>query len=113
MPRLAFRTLASAAIALGVASVVPVNAQATLRGRLDRATPYGLSPAAGTQVTVNSQTIGRSSPTYAGTDGFYYIYNVPPGPYTLEVWLPGTAPMVFSLTVPPVQYFDIAPIRVP
>jgi hypothetical protein len=63
-------------------------------------------------VAVFSNMIGRSSPTYAGSDGFYYIYNVPPGQYVLEVWNAPT-PMTFTLVVPAVPYFDIAPLQVP
>ena len=52
----------------------------TVRGRLLHINGY---PAAGVAVTVSNQQAGRSSPAYAGPDGMYYLYNVPPGYYYL------------------------------
>ena len=115
MPRLLLRFVAITVLLFAVSSATPVAAQqqVTVRGRLDRAGPYGLYPAVGVAVTVNSRTIGRSGTVYAGSDGMYYLY-VPPGPYLLEVWtVPEQSPMIFEIVVPAVPNFDIAPIQVP
>jgi len=83
---------------------------ATVRGRLNHANGY---PAAGVAVTVINQQAGRSSPAYSGADGMYYIYNVPPGYYNLEVWIyPGGAPTVYQIQVGD-PYTDIPPLLVP
>ncbi len=86
---------------------------ATVRGRLDRRGPYGFYPAAGVAVTVNNPQMGRSSPAYTGTDGMYYLFNIPPGNYTLEIWpYPQTGPLLFPVTVND-PGTDVPPILVP
>ena len=100
---------------LGVAAMPAVAAaqQVTLRGRVDRAGPYGPYPVGGIPVTINSPVYGRSGFVYSGADGMYYLY-APPGQYTLEVWnVPGQAPMMFAIGVPAMPYFDISPVIVP
>jgi Carboxypeptidase regulatory-like domain len=83
---------------------------ATVRGRLVHSNGY---PAAGVAVTVFSQGTGRSSPAYTGGDGMYYLNNVPPGYYYLEVWsYPGGAPAVYQIQVYE-PYTDIPPTGVP
>lgn len=115
MHRSLVRLIAIVGLLVMASSATAASAQqVTIRGRLERATPGGVYPAVGVAVTVYSSSIGRSNPTYAGTDGMYYIYNVPPGAYALEIWIPGApTPMMFPIAVPFVPYFDIAPIRVP
>ncbi len=54
---------------------------ATVRGRLLRRG----KPAPLLTVTLLGQ-LGRSSPTTSASDGMFYLLNVPPGCYTLEVW---------------------------
>lgn len=89
--------------------VVTANA-ATVRGRLVHANGY---PAAGVAVTVVNQQVGRSSPAYAGPDGMYYLYNIPPGYYYLEVWTyPGAPPQVYQIQVFE-PYTDLPPTGVP
>lgn len=84
-----------------------------VRGRLDGYGQYGAYPVPRVAVTLFSQTFGRTSPAYSDYQGMYYIYNVPPGPYTLEVWIGGPQPMIFNIYVTPnLQVTDIAPIRV-
>jgi len=85
-------------------------AAATIRGRLVHANGYA---AAGVMVTVVNQQAGRSAPAYAGPDGIYYLYNVPPGSYYLEVWItPGGKPLVYPIqVVNPAT--DIAQIGIP
>jgi hypothetical protein len=70
---------------------------ATVRGRLSHSNG---SPATRIQVTVvNAQGV-RSSPAYTGTDGMYYLSNIAPGPYRLEVWVyAGGNPAVYQIRV--------------
>src|SRR5215471_7729339 len=59
-----------------------------VRGRLDRQDPRGVTyPANSVVVTLNNPQLGRSPRVYSGNDGMYYFYNVPPGHYTLEIWI--------------------------
>lgn len=86
---------------------------ATVRGRLDRTGPYGLYPAAGVAVTLFNPQVGRSSPAYTGMDGMYFIFNVPPGNYNLEIWpYPGSPPVVFPIVVRD-PGTDVPPIKIP
>jgi len=78
----------------------------TVRGRLVRRGNY---PAAGVELSLTSPSLGRSPKSYSGTDGMYYIRNVPPGNYTLELWV-GKQPLTYNITVRPGEYTDIAPI---
>src|SRR5271157_3336733 len=83
---------------------------ATVRGRLVNPKGY---PAAGIAVTVSNPQMGRSSPTHTGADGMYYIFNIPPGSYYLEIWIrPGGAPAVYQIKVVE-PYTDIPQIGVP
>lgn len=82
----------------------------TVRGRLVHANG---SPAAGFAVTVYNPQTGRSSPAHTGPDGMFYLYNVRPGSYYLEVWTaPGGKPVVYQVTVGE-PYADVAQIGVP
>jgi hypothetical protein len=84
---------------------------AMVRGRLLLMTARGPQPAAGIAVTVFSQRFGRSPPVKSGPDGMYYLYNIPAGFYTLEVWLgPGAAPRPYPIQVRE-PYSDIPQIR--
>ena len=87
---------------------------ATVRGRLDRRDGQGRSyPATYVSVTLNSPSMGRSSPAYTGADGMYYLYNVPPGDYYLEIWAyPGRPPITFNIRVYDRAYMDINPILI-
>jgi len=87
------------------------SAQAAMvRGRLVHSNGY---PAAGVAVTVFNQAVGRSSPAYAGPDGMYYLYNIPPGYYYLEVWIyPGGAPVVYQIQVFE-PYTDLPVVMIP
>ena len=110
MKKLAIRGLRTSVCVLVVLTAGLANA-ATVRGRLI----HGSNgyPAAGVAVTVYNQGVGRSSPAYTGTDGMYYLYNVPPGYYYLEVWIyPGGAPIVYQIQVAE-PYTDIPPTGVP
>ena len=69
-------------IAIVASLLLAAVAEATVRGqvmRRDTGQPY-----AGVQVTL-SGAAGRSVPAYTDGQGMYYLQNVPPGAYTLEV----------------------------
>lgn len=101
-----------ALLLLLVVTEATTAAAAVVRGRLDRVDQNGRRrPAVGIAVTVYNPTVGRSSAATTGADGMYYIYNVPPGSYYLEVWV-SRPPMVFQIYVSE-PYTDIAPIVVP
>jgi hypothetical protein len=79
-------------------SASPSNA-ALLRGRIQRSLPTGVIGLQGFAVTVYSQYYGRSQPTYSDGNGMYSL-QLPPGQYTLEVWLPNNPnPLVFPIYV--------------
>ena len=81
---------------------------ALIRGRLTRG-PY---PAPGIAVTVWNQQLGRSVASYSQGDGMYYLANIPPGLYVLEIWIrPGT-PMTLQIQVGEPNT-DIVPVNVP
>ena len=82
---------------------------ATVRGRIVRSN--GNFPVPYVTVTLASPERGRSAPAVTGFDGMYYLYNVPPGPYVLELWL-GQRPATYPITVQdPVT--DIPPLPFP
>jgi hypothetical protein len=97
---------------LGILVVVAAPAayaqtKATVRGRVDRQGNY---PAAHVQVSLHG---ARS--VYTGSDGMYYIHNVMPGEYKLEILNPeGKTVRAFTIKVSAgQQYADIAPIVIP
>jgi|HubBroStandDraft_5_1064220.scaffolds.fasta_scaffold499341_2 hypothetical protein len=105
-------------VVLGVlilAGLVTASA-ATVRGRADCVAPNGYrGPAVGAFITLFSATIGRSNPSGVGQDGMYYLYNIPPGTYALEVWSrsnPSLPPRVFQLAVYE-PYTDVPVITLP
>jgi hypothetical protein len=88
----------------------PCNAQSTtIRGQLLHA---GQSPAAGVQVTLLSQSFGRSLPALTGNDGMYYFYNIPLGNYYLEVWT-SNPPQAYPVQIWSYPYHDIPRLTVP
>jgi len=110
------RSLHICACAAFMAATVGHAAAATVRGRLDRIYPNGArSPAQGVAVTIYNQNLGRTTAAYAGSDGLYYLYNIPTGSYYLEVWTsrdPRVPPTVYQINVGE-PYTDIPPIVVP
>ena len=86
----------------------------TVRGKLVRQDGSGKSYAAAyVKVRLNNRKIGQSSFAYSGTDGMYYLYNVPPGEYTLEIWLGSDKRRTYTIRVLDQSYTDIAPISIP
>ncbi|OGP53260.1 MAG: hypothetical protein A2162_00820 [Deltaproteobacteria bacterium RBG_13_52_11b] len=96
------------------AGVDDVDAQ-TVRGRLYRQTPSGSYPASYVRLTLYNfgPDGGRSAPVYSGSDGTYYFNGIPPGDYTLEVWIDANRSMNFRLHVVNQPYTDIGPIHIP
>src|SRR5262245_43359987 len=91
-----------------------VGASSIVRGRVIRVTrPNQSYPASGIPVSVFSPQRGRSTFAYSGADGMYYLYNIPSGAFTLEVWVSKSDPMTFPIQVYDQPYTDIAPIQVP
>jgi hypothetical protein len=99
------------ASALFLFFLLTVSAQAaTVRGRLENRNRY---PASYVAVTLYNDQVGRSATAYTGGDGMYYLYNVPPGDYLLEVWLyPNRPPLTYSIRVHD-PGTDIPPILLP
>src|ERR1700709_1948638 len=85
---------------------------ATVRGRLVRNSPNGQYPAPGVQVTVLRPDIGRSGASFSGPDGMYYLYNIPPGPCVLEVWV-NNPPWTYNINVINQAFSDVVPLAVP
>jgi len=104
-PQLLRRAACCLALVLAAASAHA----ATVRGQLLHSNGY---PAAGYAVTVSSAQTGRSSPARVGADGMYYILNVPPGAYYLEIWVNPQSPMVYQIYVNE-PYTDIPRIVIP
>lgn len=88
----------------------------TVRGWLYRQDSRGNKyPAPGVQVRLTHPAYGPSAPASSGGDGMYYLYNVPPGDFVLEV---NVSPIIrASIRVypwsPDQQTTDVPPIRVP
>ena len=86
---------------------------ATVRGQASCA--RGANPAATSYITVFRGDIGRSKPAQMGSDGKFYLYNVPSGKFALEVWSkqnPSAAPRVFEIVVAE-PYTDIPQVSLP
>lgn len=106
-------------IGLLLALTLATSAEAgTVRGRLVR--QGNQYPAQGVPVTVFQKpsgpfpSLGRSSFTYSGRDGMYYLYNIPPGYYTLELWVyPNRPPWIYNILVYNLPYTDIGVIFIP
>ena len=91
-----------------------VAGSSIVRGKLFRVTPQGQSyPAGGLAVSVTNQKYGRSSMVYTGADGMFYLYNIPSGAFTLEVWTAKNQALRFPIQVHEKPYTDINPIKVP
>jgi hypothetical protein len=100
-----------AILACGFACASHLDAQTTtVRGQLLK---NGQFPAAGIKVTLNHPTFGRSTASLTGSDGMYYLYNVPFGDYFLEVWLPNQQPSVYPMRIFTAPYCDLPRLPVP
>ncbi len=87
---------------------------ATVRGQVtcSAGNPGALT---GYFVTVFRGDIGRSKQAAVGSDGKFYLYNVPAGKFALELWQrsnPGAPPKVFEIVVSD-PYTDVPALGVP
>lgn len=85
---------------------------ASVRGRVDQAYANGQRiPMTGVIVTVSQPGRGRSAPSYTDGRGMYYLQNIPPGIYNLEIWSPKTPdkPIIYRIQVSD-PYTDIPPV---
>jgi Carboxypeptidase regulatory-like domain len=110
---LGLRFVLAAFLGILVVAAMPgayAQTKATVRGRVDRQGDSKSYPAAYVSVSLR----GVQS-VYTGGDGMYYIQDVMPGDYKLEILDPGgRAIRSFAIHVPAgQQYVDIAPIVIP
>jgi hypothetical protein len=88
-------------------ALLPTAALAlTVRGRIDRLSPYGTYPVAGILVTLGNVRAA------SGPDGLYYFFNVPAGNWVLTVIPPNSPPMSYTITVTS-DPTDVPPIVIP
>lgn len=86
----------------------------TVRGYLFRVAPNGQSyAAANIPVRLTHPQYGPSSFAYSGFDGMFYLYNVPPGSFVLEVWISSTYALRYPINVDGRDVVSVSPIRVP
>lgn len=97
---------------LAIVSISSAASAQTVRGYLSRWTPHGPYPAGYVAVTLYSPQMGRSAPAYSTQEGFYFLYNVPPGQYVLEVWA-YQVPMTSRVMVLNQPVTNIPPITIP
>lgn len=99
-------------IVLAIIMVTSTASAQTVRGRIDRMMPNGPQyPAGYVAVTLFSTQMGRSAAAYTTPDGFYFLYNVPPGKYILEVWA-YQRPLIYEVMVFNQPLTDIPPITI-
>ncbi len=92
-----------------VKSVVGVTLMALASARGRAATvqgalfcPTGNRPAYNSAVSVFRADIGQSSLAAVGQNGMFYLYNIPPGNYVLQVWSrtnPSQQPLLYQISV--------------
>lgn len=90
-------------------------AAATVRGQLNHRNGASIAPAGGICVTVFKAGGVRSARACTDAQGMYYLPNVSPGDYQLEIWTsqrPGASPIRYPIRVAE-PYTDIQPITVP
>jgi len=97
-------------------STTPISAASIVRGQLFRLGPEGQRfPASSIAVRLVNQNRGPSGFAYTGSDGMYYLYNIPADNYTLEVWLSQdpNRRLKVNVRVDDRPYTDVAPMEVP
>ena len=102
-----FRTLSVLLLYIVLPTTTAGSDAGTVRGLVVTADSAKLF--AGAAVTLENKTLGRSATVYTGADGMYYLRNVPPGTYTLEVRT-STALKKYRVVIQPKPYVDIMPI---
>jgi hypothetical protein len=88
---------------------------AVVEGKLQRQDSQGnVTPASGISVTVSDAKGQRSVAAASNSEGLYYIPNVTPGTYRLEIWAkPKAPPMTFEIQVGAEPATSVAPINIP
>lgn len=99
----------AAILIVGILLLAAAAQAASVRGQLLFSNN---SPAAFVAVRLNSASRGPSEFAYSGTDGKFYLNNVPVGTYQLEVWRGKTMVLRIGVSVQePVS--NIQPTRLP
>lgn len=111
--RLCVLIIAAVLVATGPAAGRTPDAEvSTVRGNVYRQVRDKQVPANGIAVRLNHQKRGPSSYSYSNSEGMYFLYNIPPDQYTLEVTAGPKNILKFSIRVQDKQYTDIAPIKI-
>ncbi len=110
--RLCVLIVAAVLVATGPAAGRAPDAVSTVRGQVYRLIRDKQVPANGIAVRLNHQKKGPSSYSYSNAEGMYYLYNIPPDQYTLEVTAGPKNILKYSIRVQDKQYTDIAPIKI-
>ncbi|HVR40772.1 MAG TPA: carboxypeptidase-like regulatory domain-containing protein [Thermoanaerobaculia bacterium] len=92
-----------------ILTIAATASASTVRGKVVK--PDGATAYRGAAVTLEHAERGRSTPAYADNDGMFYLRNVPPGDYTMEVQTANDK-AVFRITVLNQEYSDVAPVKV-
>ena len=83
-----------------------------MRGRLQRIQGSQPVPAGGIAVTLRNSN-GSSLAVTSDANGMYYLSNVQPGHYTLQVWSrPGAPPLLLEVQVAEPR-LDVNPLNLP
>lgn len=90
----------------------PAVEASTVRGQVYRLVRDKQVGANGIAVRLNHAKRGPSSYSYSNSEGMYYLYNIPPDQYTLEVTAGPKKILKFAIRVQDKQYTDIAPIKI-
>lgn len=96
------------AVALVVLIVTAGAAIADVRGKV--VYPDGVTPYEKVAATLVSDSAGRSGTVYSGNDGMFYLQNVPPGNYKLEL-KSARETKTFAISVKAQPVTDVAPVR--
>lgn len=111
-PRMARRfAIALAVMVLGLATAHALAVNSTVRGQIYRMVNGKRVGANGIAVRLNHPKRGPSSAVYTNSEGMYFLYNIPPDQYTLEVTITPKNIKKFQITVENKPYTDIAPIE--
>ena len=103
--------IAFAVMLMAIAVAHAIAAAGTVRGQLYRMVNGKRVGANGIAVRLNNPKQGPSSLVYTNTEGMYFLYNIPPGQYTLEVTIAKDVKK-YQITVENKAYTDIAPIEI-
>jgi len=103
--------IAFAVMWMAIAMAHAIAAASTVRGQLYRMVNGKRVGANGIAVRLNHPQHGPSSSVYTNTEGMYFLYNIPPGQYTLEVTIAKNVKK-YQITVENKPYTDIAPIEI-